>query len=40
MPQWLDTVLRVALGAAAVALMLKLRGRRWLTKWRTHLVLS
>jgi hypothetical protein len=40
MPEWLDSVLRVAAGAVALLVVFRLRGRRWLTKWRHHLVVG
>jgi hypothetical protein len=37
MPDWLDVVLRVAVSAVAILLVVRFRGRPWLTKWRTHI---
>jgi uncharacterized membrane protein YcaP (DUF421 family) len=37
MPEWLDAVMRVVVSALALLVVFRLRGRRWLTKWRTHI---
>jgi hypothetical protein len=36
MPEWLDFAMGIGIAAAAVLLVIKYRGHRWLTKWRSH----
>jgi hypothetical protein len=36
MPEWLDVTLRIVVSAAIILLLVKYRGRQWLSKWRSH----
>jgi hypothetical protein len=37
MPQWVESATGVFIGSAlAILLVVKYKGNRWLTKWRSH----
>ena len=36
MQEWLDSGIRIFLGAVAIMLVVKYSDRPWLTKWRSH----
>jgi hypothetical protein len=37
MSEWLDTWIWILVAAAAVLLVLKIRNKPWLKKWRSHI---